>query len=98
MRYVTLIIALSGTMAAQTPNWQNPKWQQDIPGFLRSLKSAATESAEAPRKCAIPLTNVLKKDNTNDRIAVPVPKSHGKWTMPVLAPPAPACEEPKPSN
>ena len=89
MRYVTLLLLLSGAVAAQTPKWWNPDQRQYFKQFrFPEIKGAV---ADTPRKCAIPLVNVLKKDPTNDRMVVQVPKSNQPSPF-VVPPPMPACE------
>ena len=90
MRYVTLAILLSGAAAAQTPNWRQRDWQQ----YFKQFKFPEAKSVVVtPRKCAIPLLNVLKKDPTNDdKMVIHPPKSDQTNTF-VIAPPMPACDE-----
>jgi hypothetical protein len=69
MRYLTLTILLSGALAAQTQNWRQP----DLPQYFKQFKFPQVQPRQAapasePRKCAIPLINVLKKDATHDRM------------------------------
>lgn len=94
MRYLTLTILLSGALAAQTPNW----WQRpDLPQYFKQFKiplaKPPSNHADAlPRTCAIPLTNALKKDTTNDRMSFKVNPSQTS-KMPVVPPPAPSCDD-----
>ncbi|SPE34702.1 conserved exported hypothetical protein [Candidatus Sulfopaludibacter sp. SbA3] len=95
MRYLTLTMLLSGVLAAQTQNWRQPNLQQYFKQFKVPEAAVRTQPkiTLAPgQKCAIPLLNVLKKDNTNDHMTIQVPPSHG-WTMPIVAPPAPSCDD-----
>jgi len=93
MRYLTLTILLSGALAAQTQDWRQPNLRQYFKQFKFPEVQPQTPVREAaPRVCAIPLLNVLKKDRTNDHMTFHVPpKSTSK--MPVISPPAPSCDD-----
>jgi hypothetical protein len=93
MRYLTLTILLSGALAAQTQNWRQP----DLPQYFKQFKFPQVQPRQAapasePRKCAIPLINVLKKDATHDRMDFH-PNTAGLSKMPVVPPPAPSCDD-----
>lgn len=94
MRYATLILMMSGTLAAQSPYWQRP----NLPQYFEQFKLPAAPEQQpkitlAPgQKCAIPLANALKKDETRDKMVFHLPPAkHG--TIAVIAPPAPSCDD-----
>ena len=94
MRYATLILAMSGGLAAQSPYWQRP----NLPQYFHQYKFPVTPSP-APKmtlvpgqKCSIPLVNALKKDETNDKMVFHVPPAKSANTG-IVAPPAPSCDD-----
>jgi hypothetical protein len=92
MRYLTLAMLLSGVLPAQTQNWRPPDWQQYFKQFKLPEGNPPMTVRTAPRKCAIPLINVLKKDPANDRMVFHVAPSN-RGTMAVIPPPAPSCDD-----
>jgi hypothetical protein len=93
MRYLTLTILLSGALAAQTQNWRQPNLQQYFRQFkFPEVQRREAAAADEPRKCAIPLIKVLKKDTTNDHMVFH-PNPAGLSKMPVVTPPAPSCDD-----
>jgi len=94
MRYLTLLVLLSGAVMAQSRDWHPPNLPQYFQQFKLPLRNPVPKVQLAPgQKCAIPLTNTLKKDTTNDRMVFhPAPPPKGPAAGIVL-PPAPSCDD-----
>ena len=93
MRYVTLMLLLSGGLAAQKPDWRPPNLQQYFKQFKMPAEVPASKVTLQPgQKCAIPLQNALKKDETNDKMVFHSAPSKGS-TIVIVPPPAPSCDD-----
>jgi hypothetical protein len=93
MRYVTLMVLMSGAVMAQSRDWRPPNLPRYFQQFKLPLRNPAPRIELAPgQKCAIPLKNGLKKDTTNDRMifhpSLPKPPAAG-----FVPPPAPSCDD-----
>ena len=93
MRYVTLMLLLGGALAAQTQDWRQPNLPQYFKQFKIPAVKPAPKAALAPgQKCAIPLVNALKKDETHDPM-VHHPAPAGAPNAFIVPPPAPSCDD-----
>ena len=95
MRYVTLMVLLSGAAVAQSQNWSQPNLQQ----YFKQFKMPLGKTAPAPKvelapgqPCAIPLLNALKKETTNDKMVHLLPPSKEAKIV-TVSPPAPSCDD-----
>ncbi len=99
MRYVTLVMALSGCAAAQNGDWSQPNLPQYFHQFKLPLKPPAVATPPkitlAPgQQCAIPLLNALKKDATNDPMIRHLrPPKNPAASKGIVPPPAPSCDD-----
>jgi hypothetical protein len=93
MRYVTLAVLMSGAVMAQSRDWRPPNLPRYFQQFKLPLRNPVPRMRLAPgQKCAIPLTNVLKKDATGDRMIFhpAAPRNPAAGLVP---PPAPSCDD-----
>jgi hypothetical protein len=94
MRYVTLMVLMSGAVMAQSRDWRPPNLPRYFQQFKLPLRNPSAKIELAPgQKCAIPLTNALKKDTTNDRMVFhPAPATKSPAAG-IVTPPAPSCDD-----
>src|SRR5579872_6276735 len=95
MRHMTLALLFGGILGAQTPNWRPP----DLGQYFRQYKFPeikpqlnTKEPTGTVVKCAVPLVNALKKDNTRDHMVFHPPRSQTASVM-TVPPPMPSCDD-----
>ncbi len=93
MRYLTLVVLMSGAVMAQSRDWRPPNLPRYFQQFKLPLRNPVPKIQLAPgQKCAIPLTNVLKKDAADNRMVFhPAPPKNPAAGL--VPPPAPSCDD-----